>query len=80
MPPLANERLGHIEAIAAGRVDADARERRDPSRILVSHLRTFDFGDYATLAWVATSISRITGALGLGLEEDEEVREAVNYR
>jgi len=39
-----------------------------------------DFGDYVTLAWVATSISTITGALGSGLEDDAEVREAVNYR
>jgi uncharacterized membrane protein YbhN (UPF0104 family) len=39
-----------------------------------------DFGDYAALAWVATSISTIIGALGSGLDEDEEVREAVNYR
>lgn len=39
-----------------------------------------DFGDYVTLAWVAASISTITGALGSGLEDDREVREAVNYR
>lgn len=36
--------------------------------------------DYATLAWVATSISTITGALGSGLEDDAAMRQAVNYR
>lgn len=36
--------------------------------------------DYAILAWVATSISTITGALGSGLEDDARMREAVNYR
>lgn len=36
--------------------------------------------DYAILAWVATSVSTITGALGSGLEDDARMREAVNYR
>lgn len=36
--------------------------------------------DYAYLAWVATSISTITGSLGGGLEDENDVREAVNVR
>lgn len=36
--------------------------------------------DYAVLAWVATSISTITGSLGGGLEDSDEMREAVNVR
>lgn len=37
-------------------------------------------GDYMTICWAATSLSTITGALGSGLEDDEEIRDAVNYR
>ncbi|MDN5697571.1 MAG: hypothetical protein L0G70_06285 [Rubrobacter sp.] len=36
--------------------------------------------NYVILAWVATSISTITGSLGGGLEDSETMREAVNVR
>ncbi|MFA9459753.1 hypothetical protein [Thiohalorhabdus methylotrophus] len=39
------------------------------------------WGDYFTLAWMATSLATIGGALGTGLEDEENVRQAAfGYR
>lgn len=48
-----------------------------PSSLLQSTLqRPIGIGDYIFLAWVASSVATVAGALGSGLEDSETVRDA----
>jgi hypothetical protein len=53
-----------------------------PDRFMASTLgHPVGFADYAAAAWLAASLATVAGAIGSGLESDDEVRETVNrYR
>jgi hypothetical protein len=53
-----------------------------PGDVMASSLRhDAILGDYATAAWFAASMAIVVGAIGSGLETDEEVRETISrYR
>jgi len=53
-----------------------------PSRFMASNLgHPARFGDYAAAAWFAASMAVVVGAIGSGLESDEEVHETISrYR
>jgi hypothetical protein len=53
-----------------------------PGDVMASSLRhDATLGDYATAAWFAASMAIVVGAIGSGLETDDEVRETISrYR
>jgi hypothetical protein len=53
-----------------------------PERFMTANLgHPAGFGDYAAAAWFAASMATVVGAIGSGLENDEEVRETISrYR
>jgi hypothetical protein len=53
-----------------------------PSRFMASNLgHPAQFGDYAAAAWFAASMAVVVGAIGSGLESDEEVHDTISrYR
>jgi hypothetical protein len=53
-----------------------------PERFMTSNLgHPAEVGDYAAAAWFAASMAIVVGAIGSGLESDEEVRETISrYR
>jgi hypothetical protein len=53
-----------------------------PERFMTSSLgHPAGVGDYVAAAWFATSMATVVGAIGSGLESDEEVRETISrYR
>jgi hypothetical protein len=56
-----------------------ARARVVPGDVMASSLRhDATLGDYATAAWFAASMAIVVGAIGSGLETDDEVRETVS--
>ena len=53
-----------------------------PDRFMTTNLgHQVGVGDYAAAAWFAASMATVVGAIGSGLESDEEVRETISrYR
>lgn len=53
-----------------------------PDRFMAANLgHPTGVGDYAAAAWFAASMATVVGAIGSGLENDEEVRETISrYR
>ncbi len=49
---------------------------RFPSSPAGGHGHAVGIGDYTELAWLASSLATLGGALGAGLETDEAVRQA----
>jgi len=53
-----------------------------PERFMTANLgHSAGVGDYAAAAWFAASMATVVGAIGSGLENDDEVRETISrYR
>jgi hypothetical protein len=53
-----------------------------PEQVMTNTLRhPASVGDYAVAAWFAASMATVVGAIGSGLEDDDEVRETISrYR
>ena len=50
-----------------------------PDRFMTTSLgHATDIGDYAAAAWFAASMATVVGAIGSGLESDEEVHETIS--
>jgi hypothetical protein len=50
-----------------------------PERFMTSNLgHSVEVGDYAAAAWFAASMATVVGAIGSGLESDEEVRDTIS--